>query len=121
VTVLVVDNHAQLRQTAARLLGFLGHATLEAADAAEAEALLQGGAAEIEVVLLDLHLGGTDGGTLARRLEELRPGLRVLFMSGDGPEVFAASGLAGPRRRFVEKPFTLQSLAAALTALTSAP
>jgi CheY-like chemotaxis protein len=117
VKVLVIDDHPTVRQMAARLLAVLGHSSYEARDAAEAEATLRKHSDDVEVVLIDLCLDGTDGGALARRLQEGRSDLRILFMSGDGEDVFLARDLAGPRRGFIEKPFSLNGLSSALEGL----
>jgi len=117
VKVLVIDDHPTVRQMATRLLAVLGHTPLEASGAAEAEAALRNHPDEVEVVLMDLCLDGTDGGALAGRLQEARAELLILFMSGDGKEVFAARDLAGPRRGFIEKPFSLNRLSSALEGL----
>jgi DNA-binding response OmpR family regulator len=114
VKILVVDDHATVRHMASRLLDCLGHQTFEAADADEAEATM---AAGVELVLLDLGLADTDGATLAQQLQVGREELRILFMSGDGREVFEARALAGPRRGFIEKPFSLRALSAAVDQL----
>jgi two-component system cell cycle sensor histidine kinase/response regulator CckA len=117
VKVLVIDDHPTVRQMATRLLAVLGHTSLEASDAAEAEATLSKHSDEVEVVLMDLCLDGCDGGTLARRLQDARSDLHILFMSGDGEDVFEARELAGPRRGFIEKPFSLNGLSTALEGL----
>jgi two-component system, cell cycle sensor histidine kinase and response regulator CckA len=114
--VLVVDDHAELRQMAVRFLNTLGHQTLEAQNADEAEAVLHQHGGEVEVVLLDLNLGGTSGASLAARLESARPGLRVLFMSGYGREDYAAPELEG--RPFIGKPFSVGALQEALAAIS---
>src|SRR5690349_3202529 len=99
---------------AVRLLHCLGHAVVEAADAEQAEATLRAERGAIDLVLLDLFLGSTDGVTLARRLEAEQPGLRVLFMSGHDKDTCDLEDLAGPRRQFLEKPFSFPALEAAL-------
>jgi two-component system cell cycle sensor histidine kinase/response regulator CckA len=119
VKILVVDDHPTVRQMATRLLAVLGHTSVEAGDAAEAVATLSKYHHEVEVVLMDLYLEGIDGGTLARRLEASHADLRILFMSGEGRDVFAARDLAGPRRGFIEKPFSLAGLSSALDVLVS--
>jgi two-component system cell cycle sensor histidine kinase/response regulator CckA len=106
---------------AIRLVACLGHDVFEAADAEQAEAILHREGASIELVLLDLFLGSTDGVTLARRLEAERPGLRVLFMSGHGEDTCDLADLAGPRRQFLEKPFSFPALEAALESLAHRP
>ena len=116
--ILVVDDHATVRLMTTRLLASLGHTPLEARDEAEAQAILSD---EVEVILIDLHLGGVDGGALAGRLEARRSGVHILFMSGVGEDVFAARELGGPRRGFIEKPFSLRRLSDALAALVTPP
>ena len=115
--ILVVDDHPTVRQMAARLLTCLGHTSLEARNGDEAEDTLRKHPDEVEVILIDLCLDGMDGGALARRLVAGRSDIHVLFMSGDGHEVFAARDLDGPRRGFIEKPFSLKRLNAALEVL----
>jgi CheY-like chemotaxis protein len=112
--ILVVDDHPTVRQMTLRLLASLGHTPLEARDGAEAEAALND---EVKVILIDLHLDGMDGGALASRLEAHHANLHILFMSGVGQDVFAARDLSGPRRAFIEKPFSLSRLNTALEVL----
>jgi two-component system, cell cycle sensor histidine kinase and response regulator CckA len=115
MTVLVVDDHPQLRQMAVRFLTTLGHRTLQAQNAEDAEAALERHGDDVQAALLDLNLGGSSGASLARRLEALRPGLRVLFMSGYGRDDYGAPELEG--RPFIEKPFSVRALEKALTSL----
>jgi DNA-binding NtrC family response regulator len=119
--VLVVDDHNHFRETAARLLTFLGHCPLQARDEHEAEAAFAQNAAEIELVLLDMYLGVCHGLTLATRLEATRPGVRVLFMSGYGEVALGTPELAGPRRHFIEKPFSLATLKQAVADVLARP
>lgn len=114
--ILVVDDHPTVRQMAARLLACLGHDSLEARDADEAEATLRR-CDGVEVILIDLCLDGMDGAAVARRLEAAQADLRILFMSGVGHEVFTARALDGPRHGFIEKPFSLNRLNDALQGL----
>jgi two-component system cell cycle sensor histidine kinase/response regulator CckA len=115
--VLVVDDHPTVRQLTMRLLSLLGHQPLEASDARQAEVALTEHPGEVGVVLLDLCLAGVDGVAVADRLEASRGELRILFMSGEAKEVIAARELAGPRRAFIEKPFSLNGLSSAINGL----
>ena len=116
--VLVVDDHPQLRQTAVSLLHVLGHQTLQAQNAVEAEDHVRSRRGEIQVALLDMNLGGHIGTDLAGRLERASPGLRVLLMSGYQPEDLGEVGLEG--RPFLGKPFSASALEAALKRLVAA-
>jgi two-component system response regulator RegA len=116
--VLVVDDHPQLRQTAVNLLHVLGHQTLQAQNALEAENHVRRRGGEIQVALLDMNLGGHCGADLAGKLEQASPGLRVLLMSGYQPEDLGDPGLDG--RPFLGKPFSASALEEALRRLVSA-
>jgi DNA-binding NtrC family response regulator len=117
--VLVVDDHAELRELTVQFLQILGHTPLQAEDAAEAERIASSGE-PVDIVLLDLQLGAASGLSLADDLERTRPDLRVLFMSGYGREEYLPQMPERPRRRFIEKPFTLAALETALASLMAA-
>jgi CheY-like chemotaxis protein len=115
--VLVVDDHQQFREVAVRLLACLGHEAFQAPSAVAAEEAMSRHGDRIDIVMMDLHLGETDGAALARRLIEDRPRLGVLFMSGHGEEVLGAADLAGPRRLVIGKPFSIDALDQAISTL----
>jgi DNA-binding NtrC family response regulator len=120
VKILVVDDHAELRQMTVQFLELLGHTAVQAQNGAEALQALVGPDAGIDLVLLDVQLGPSSGLTLAAELERARPGLPVLFMSGYGREEYLPEQDDRPGRRFIEKPFTLWALEAALAAVMAA-
>ncbi len=120
MNVLVVDDHFELRNMAVQFLHILGHACLQAGTRAEAEELIACADPPVDLVLLDLHLGQSSGLPLAGCLEQARPGLRTLFMSGLAHEERLVPALGHPRRAFIAKPFTLEGLGAALDRLAAA-
>jgi two-component system cell cycle sensor histidine kinase/response regulator CckA len=61
--------------------------------------------------------GGMTGRDLAERLQEARPGLPVLFMSGYTADVVATRGILEPGITVVEKPFTTSDLLGKVRAL----
>jgi DNA-binding response OmpR family regulator len=76
---------------------------------------------EWDLLLTDVMLRGGEGGDeLAERLQALRPGLRVLFVSGHPLEVLAERGIRVPADAFLEKPFTPAGLAAKVRAIMGA-
>jgi two-component system cell cycle sensor histidine kinase/response regulator CckA len=121
MNVLLVDDHDHFRQTASKLLAFLGHNALEARDEHEAEEAFATHASEIDMLMVDMFLGASHGPTLAARLEAARPGLRVLFMSGYGAGVLSEAELTGPRRHFIGKPFSVGMLRDAVAELLARP
>ena len=114
VRILVVDDHPQCRATTVRLLDYLGYQAMGAADVAEATLQLTRHGGGIPVVMVDLYLDGALGVELAQRLEREHPGVSVLFMSGDGEEMWRSSEFLGPKRHFIAKPFSIVRLAAAI-------
>ena len=55
---------------------------------------------------------GMNGRDLARTLDDLRPGLRHLYMSGYTADVIARNGILDDHLHFLHKPFSLEELAA---------
>ncbi|MBK9072929.1 MAG: response regulator [Myxococcales bacterium] len=81
-TVLIVDDNAALRSTAAELLQQMGFATLEARNGAEALALFDQHAATISLVLLDLTMPGLSGGDVMAALHQRCAQLPIILSSG---------------------------------------
>jgi CheY-like chemotaxis protein len=102
-TVLVLDDELVLAAMG-RVLTLLGYPVLQARSAAEALTAL-GAHPEIGLLITDMWPPGTSGEAVAARARELRPDLRVLFVSSkDRPS----------QGSFLRKPFTVGMLAAKL-------
>ena len=115
-TVLVVEDHGDLRAYSTTLLRELGYHVLAAPDAAAALALVQNEPA-IALLFTDLVLpGGTDGHQLAAEARRQRPGLKVLFTSGYARNAVLRDGRLPPGMDLLSKPFTGQALAARVRA-----
>ena len=119
--VLVVEDEALVREAVREALERSGYRALLAGDGAEAAALVQADAGPIDLLLCDVVMPGQDGRTVARRLQALRPGLRVLFMSGYDEGAIAQGGEVDAAVAFLEKPFTREQLAAKLAEVFAQP
>ena len=108
-TILVVDDDPLLMNVIRRILRRSDWVCVEAASVAAARDLLAAEDQPIDLMLTDIVLPDGDGCALASRARELRPQLRLLFMSGYGPEMLASHGLRGA---FIGKPFTPEDLRA---------
>jgi len=108
--VLVVEDDADVRELAAALLRSLDYEVTAAGDGETALAILEEKGSP-ETLLADVDLPGMSGPDLARRVLEKWPGVRVFFTSAF-PGVLDLPG--GARYAFATKPFTRESLAAAL-------
>jgi CheY-like chemotaxis protein len=109
--VLVVDDEPMLRSATALALESEGFAPVVAGSVAEAIDVLAHTA--IDLVLTDVAMPGADGIALARHVRRRRPGVAVVFMSGQlQPDV--ANELDDIP--FVRKPFTAGEIVAAVAA-----
>jgi CheY-like chemotaxis protein len=80
-TILVVEDDKLVRDYVLAQLHSLGYVTLDAANAAEALALVRTGHA-FDLLFTDVIMPGMNGRQLADEMLKVRPGLRVLFTSG---------------------------------------
>jgi signal transduction histidine kinase/CheY-like chemotaxis protein len=104
-TVLVVEDDPGVRAFTSQVLRDGGSTVFEAANAAEALAIAARESRPLDLLLTDVVLPGIDGCDLAARLRALRPGLRVLFMSGYTPEEIAATAALASGDLLLKKPF----------------
>jgi signal transduction histidine kinase len=114
-TVLLVEDEAPLRSLLRELLESSGYAVLEAGHGMDAIAVAREYAGTIHLLLTDLVMPQMTGHELSERLTHLRPGMKVLFMSGyaaAGPHHELPGGAA-----YLEKPFTADSLSGAIRSL----
>ncbi len=111
-TVLVVDDDQFVRNLVVRTLGRCGYETIEASNAAEALLLADESRSSIDLLLTDVVLPRISGPILARRLRELHPSLRVLYMSGFADHPAVRDEVEGVEMAIIEKPFRAHQLAA---------
>src|SRR4051795_2378876 len=119
-TVLVVDDEEDLRDIIRRMLQRRGFDTLIAGDSKEAIAVCRDHPGQIDILVTDLGLPGVSGGELSRAATELRPGMRVVYISGLPKDLAVADGLIDDGALLVKKPFTADSLVDALHAVLAA-
>lgn len=107
--VLVVDDDASVLIASRRILAKYGYTVLEAPGGEEALQVARDNADRIDVVLTDVRMPGLDGPSLVRKLADVLPKLRVVYMSGytDGR---LDEELPAPDRAFLAKPFTVEQL-----------
>jgi signal transduction histidine kinase/CheY-like chemotaxis protein len=103
--VLIVEDDPGVRAFAARVLRDAGSVVFEAGNPAEALAFATSESTPLDLLLTDVVLPGIDGADLAERLRAIRPGLRVLFMSGYTPEEIAVAAALRSEDALLRKPF----------------
>jgi len=110
--VLLVEDEASVRELLRELLETAGYSVLEASRPGEALRIAQARAEPIQLLITDVVMPEMTGPELARRLAEMRPGLRMLFLSGYTEGVVVDKGLLGEGAHFLQKPFTGEVLEA---------
>ena len=111
-TILLVEDEPSLLSVNTRLLESLGYTVLAAARPAEALRLAREQGKDVDLLVTDVIMPGMNGRDLARMLLEQYPGLKRLFTSGYTANVIAHHGVLDPGVHFLQKPFSLQALAA---------
>ena len=86
-TVLVVEDEPGLRKLVVRTLSRHGYQVLEAGTGKEALAVVAQAGDELRLVVSDVVMPIMNGPEMARRLQETRPQLKVLYMSGYAGEM----------------------------------
>jgi PAS domain S-box-containing protein len=109
-TILLVEDNAGLRKLATRLLAPAGYTVLGAASGEEALRLLEGHDAPVHLLLSDVVMPGMSGRQLAERLAQIRPGMKVLYMSGYTSDTIVRHGVLDAKVPFLNKPFTAAAL-----------
>ncbi|RMG15149.1 MAG: PAS domain-containing sensor histidine kinase [Planctomycetota bacterium] len=109
-TILVVEDEELVRAFACEALRSFGYEVLSAESAEEAVRFVEDEEQPIDLLLTDVLMPGTDGCRLAERLCELRPQLKVLYMSGYTRSVIREQGYDESKMPLLPKPFGLQEL-----------
>jgi PAS domain S-box-containing protein len=115
-TVLLIDDEETVRGLGREMLHELGFEAITANDGREALELFKKNPA-INLVILDLTMPHMDGEQCFRELRQIRPDMKVIMSSGyneqEVTQKFAGKGLAG----FIQKPYKLSVLKAAIMAV----
>ncbi|MFA5192511.1 MAG: response regulator [Verrucomicrobiia bacterium] len=110
-TVLLVEDEDRVREFAVRLLRDAGYAVLEARNGTDALRVLHEQVSRtIDIMVTDVIMPQMGGKELADQLKQLRPGTRILFVSGYTGDALDNSGVLQTGAAFLEKPFSAARL-----------
>ena len=109
-TVLVVEDMDSVRRVTCRMLARQGYHVLEAASGAAALRLAQSHDGPIDLLLTDVVMPELDGRRLADQLAALRPGVKVLYMSGYTDHAIVNNGILNEGIAYLQKPLTPAAL-----------
>jgi signal transduction histidine kinase/CheY-like chemotaxis protein len=109
--VLLVEDEPSMREIILDVLGGLGYKMLEADDGPSGLAILET-TLQIDLLITDVGLPGINGRQLADAARLLRPGLRVLFITGYAEGALVEKGVLEKGMQIMTKPFSISVLAA---------
>jgi len=113
-TILFVEDEPLLLDVGQRLLTELGYRVLPAKGPREALRIAEQHTEEIHLLVTDVVMPDMNGRDLSGALHALRPGLKVLFMSGYTANVIAHHSVLEDGVHFIQKPFTRDGIAKAI-------
>ena len=104
-TVLVVEDAEPLRELICGALSASGCNVLSAPQGQDALRIVNQQKGVIDLLVTDVIMPGMNGPALAKQVRELRPGIKILYMTGYSGE-FVRSDMLIPGVSFIQKPFT---------------
>ena len=119
-SVLVIDDNPQIREVVHRVLSSAGYRVSTAASGQDALALLTDPEVAADLVLTDVVMPGITGNAFAAQLRAMRPGLKVLFMSGYERPQDPGAIWPGESLQVIGKPFSRAALLATVSRLLGA-
>lgn len=110
-TLLLVEDDESVRAYTAFVLDSCGYRVLEAVDGRDALRVAAATPGRIDLLVSDVVLPHLGGRALAEELAGLRPGIRILFLSGYTNDAVIRHGVLQLEMAFLQKPFTPSALA----------
>jgi PAS domain S-box-containing protein len=110
-TILLAEDEAVVRDLTRLILESSGYRVLEASNAGSALLICERHRGPIHLLLSDVIMPEMNGRELGHRLNELRPDMKVLYMSGYAADAIAHHGVVEADVPLLQKPFTPTALA----------
>lgn len=110
-TVLLVEDEEMVRHLGKRILENQGYKVIEAENGMEACRQFEKHLDEIQLLITDVVMPDINGLKLSQMLAEIKPGFKVLYMSGYTDNVIAQHGILTEVTNFIQKPFRPHELA----------
>ncbi|MCF8033200.1 MAG: PAS domain S-box protein [Desulfarculaceae bacterium] len=109
-TVLVVEDEVQILDLCHQVLRRTGYQVISASQPGEALLLAEKHQGEIHLLVTDVVMPSMNGKELKERLEQIKPGVKVLYMSGYTADIIAHRGVLADGVEFLQKPFATKEL-----------
>ena len=110
-TIIIVEDDILVLNVCETILSQLGYNILTAGGSVEAIDLVGKYQGDIHLLLSDVVMPGMNGRDMAKKITKIRPGIKILFMSGYTSDGIVHQGILYKGLNFIKKPFTLDRLA----------
>ena len=114
--VLVVDDEPGVRALARRILEGGGYGVIEAENGADALKVMAS-SQKVDFLIADLDMPVMRGEEMAKKIRQLRPDLRVLYVTAHSEQLFKERPELIDGEAFLDKPFTVRGLLEAVSLL----
>jgi PAS domain S-box-containing protein len=111
-TILVVEDDDDVREYLLDVLRDLKYQVISASSADAALNILKRAALRVDLLLTDVIMPGTNGRELGRLAQQLRPSLKILYMTGYSRNAVVHQGRLDEGVEFIQKPMTQADLSA---------
>jgi PAS domain S-box-containing protein len=120
-TILLVEDEKGVRELAREYLASSGYTVIEAENGHTALELAAMHVGPIHLLLTDVVMPGISGRELAERVSQIRPGIKIIYMSGYTDQAVVHHGILRNDAVLLQKPFTLMTLAGKLREMLAVP
>jgi signal transduction histidine kinase/ActR/RegA family two-component response regulator len=120
-TILLIEDNDELRGSTHGVLEALGYRVVVAANGEEALVALDEEGGEVDLVISDVVMPGMSGPEVVDRLRQRNPTIRAIFISGYTDNVVLRHGILEGEFEFLEKPYSVNRLAAKIREVLSKP
>lgn len=120
-TILLAEDDDQVRDLAQQVLEMYGYTVLAVDNGQKALATAAEYPGQIDLLVTDVIMPNMNGKDLADHLNQARPSLKVLYMSGYTEDIFAHHNVLDAEVHLLHKPFSAVSLAQAVRHLLNLP
>jgi PAS domain S-box-containing protein len=109
-TILLVEDEKGVRKLIRDMLRLYGYTVVEAEDQRQAIELCSRSDLKLDLLLTDVLMPNMSGPEMVREMMSIRPGMKIIYMSGHSPERFANTGLNPETDHFIQKPVMTEVL-----------
>ncbi len=109
-TLVVAEDDEMVRKLTVEILALHGYNVLESVTPEDALQIARDYAGEIHMLVTDVVMPKMNGIELYRNMLAIRPGIKVLYLSGYTDNILATHGMSASNIKLLQKPFSVQSL-----------